>query len=127
MAQHAAVAGASPAPAAVLSKAAVRASQRLALNQAQLSRILGLSTATVSRLAAGSWALAPDTKAWELATVLVRITRSLDAITGGKSDAMRDWLHSDNAAFSMPPAQRMLGAEGLIDVLHYLDAARSRT
>jgi transcriptional regulator with XRE-family HTH domain len=112
--------------AAVLSKAVVRAAQRLELSQAQLARILGLSSATASRLAGGSWMLAPDSKPWELATVLVRITRSLDAITGGRPEAMRSWLHSDNAAFSMPPSQRMLGAEGLIDVLHYLDAARSR-
>jgi transcriptional regulator with XRE-family HTH domain len=112
--------------AAVLSKAVVRAAQRLDLSQLQLARILGLSPATASRLAAGSWALSAETKAWELATILVRITRSLDSITGGRVEPMRAWLHSDNAAFSMPPAQRMLGAEGLVDVLHYLDAARSR-
>lgn len=110
----------------VLSKAAVRAAQRLDLTQAQLARVLGLSPATTSRLAAGSWTLPPDSKAWELATVLVRIARSLDAITGGRVEAMHAWMHGDNRAFSMPPAQRMLGAEGLIDVLHYLDAARSR-
>lgn len=126
------VAEAAPAPymadqaAAVLSKAAVRAAQRLGLTQAQLARILGLSTATASRLATGGWQLAAGSKPWELATVLVRITRSLDAITGGRVEAMQAWMHGDNAAFSMPPAQRMRVAEGLVDVLHYLDAARSR-
>lgn len=117
---------ASEAAAAVLSKAVVRASTRLDLTQVQLARVLGLSTATASRLVAGTWQLAPDSKPWELAALLVRCCRSLDAITGGKPEAMRAWLHSENAALGGVPAQRLLTAEGLVHVLHYLDASRSR-
>lgn len=117
---------ASPAAAAVLSKAVVRAAERLALSQALLARTLGLSPATASRLHAGTWQLGPETKPWELATVLVRIYRSLDALTGGRSEAMQAWLHSDNAALGGKPAQLLGRCEGLIDVLHYLDASRSR-
>lgn len=117
-----------PAPqaAAVLSKAVVRAAERLHLTQAQLARTLGLSPATASRLCAGNWQLVPDSKPWELAALLVRVYRSLDAITGGKVDAMRAWLHSGNAALGGEPARRLASCEGLIDVLHYLDASRSR-
>ncbi len=104
----------------------MRAGARLELTQTQLARILGLSTATTSRLATGAWQLAPDSKAWELAAVLVRIYRSLDAITGGKVEAMRAWMHSSNDALAGEPARLMLTAEGLIHVLHYLDASRSR-
>jgi transcriptional regulator with XRE-family HTH domain len=114
------------AAAAVLSKAVVRAAARLDLTQAALARVLGLSTATASRLAAGNWLLQADSKAWELAALLVRVYRSLDAITGGKVEAMRAWLHSPNAALGGAPAQRLASAEGLVDVLHYLDASRSR-
>lgn len=117
---------AAPDAAAVLSKAVVRAAERLALTQAQLARALGLSPATASRLHAGNWQLAPDSKPWELAALLVRVYRSLDAITGGKVDAMQAWLHSDNAALGARPAQRLSSCEGLVDVLHYLDASRSR-
>lgn len=112
--------------AAVLSKAVVRAGARLELTQAQLARMLGLSTATASRLASGAWQLTPDSKAWELAAILVRVYRSLDAITGGKLDAMRAWLHSSNDALGGEPARLMRNAEGLVHVLHYLDASRSR-
>jgi len=112
--------------AAVLSKAVVRASEKLELTQAQLARVLGLSTATASRLAAGSWQLAPGSKPWEFAALLVRIYRSLDAITGGKADAMRAWLHSGNTALGGEPARLITTTEGLIHVLHYLDASRSR-
>lgn len=117
---------ASTDPAALLSKAAVRAARELGLRQAELAKILGLSAATASRLSAGSWRLQAGSKAWELAAALVRVYRSLAAITGGKTEAMRAWLHSGNDALGMPPARRLLSAEGLFSVLSYLDAARGR-
>lgn len=117
---------ASPQAAQVLSKAVVRAAERMALTQAQLARALGLSPATASRLSAGNWLLAPESKPWELAALLVRVYRSLDAITGGKVDAMQAWLHSGNSALGGEPAKLLGSCEGLIDVLHYLDASRSR-
>lgn len=114
------------AAAAVLSKATMRAAEQLDVRQAQLAKVLGLSAATTSRLAAGSWLLAQDSKAWELAAAFVRLYRSLAAITGGKVQAMRDWLHSTNDALGGEPAKRILTAEGLFHVVHYLDAARGR-
>lgn len=114
------------AAAAVLSKATVRAAEQLDVRQAQLAKVLGLSAATTSRLAAGAWLLPQDSKAWELAAAFVRLYRSLAAITGGKAQAMRDWLHSANDALGGEPAKRILTAEGLFHVVHYLDAARGR-
>ncbi len=121
----------SPTPGAttaagVLSKATVRAAEQLGLRQTQLAKLLGLSAATASRLTAGTWVLPEEGKAWELAAAFVRLYRSLAAITGGKTQAMRDWLHSDNDALGGEPAKRILSAEGLIHVLQYLDATRGR-
>jgi hypothetical protein len=115
-----------PESAEVLSRAASRAAERLGLRQAQLAIVLGLSAATASRLTAGNWRLIEGSKAWELAVAFVRLYRSLAAVTGGQTQAMRDWLHSDNDALGGVPAQRILSAEGLIHVLLYLDAARGR-
>lgn len=112
--------------AVVLSKAVLRAAQRLDLSQAQLARILGLSPATASRLAGGRWRLAAGSRAFEFAALLVRACRALDAITGGRVESMRAWLHSDNRALGDVPALKLASAEGLIDVVRYLDAARSR-
>ncbi len=112
--------------ATVLSKATVRAAEQLDVRQVQLAKVLGLSAATTSRLAAGSWLLPQDSKSWELATAFVRLYRSLSAITGGKAQAMRDWLHSPNDALGGEPAERILTAEGLFHVVQYLDAARGR-
>jgi hypothetical protein len=123
---------ATPSPAAlsaeaVLSKAVVRAALQLELRQAQLARMLGLSAASASRLTAGHWQIRADSKSWELATAFVRLYRSLSALTGGQTQAMRDWLHSSNDALGGGlPADRILTAEGLIHVVQYLDAARGR-
>ena len=115
-----------PDTATVLSKAVLRAAEKLELRQAHLGKLLGLSAATASRLSAGTWTLPENSKAWELATAFVRIYRSLSAITGGEVRAMRTWLHSQNAALGGKPAERMVSAEGLIHVLHSLDAERGR-
>jgi hypothetical protein len=123
MSQRVAVAADS---AAILSKATVRAAHELGLRQTDLARVLGLSPATASRLGSGAWRLPVGSKAWELAVALVRVYRSLSAITGGKAEAMRAWVHSGNDALGGEPAQRLLTAEGLFSVLHYLDAARGR-
>lgn len=116
-----------PNPEAVLSKAVIRAAAQLEIRQTQLARILGLSAASASRLTSGTWHIPADSKSWELATAFLRLYRSLSALTGGQPQAMRDWLHSANAVSAGgPPATRILTAEGLIHVVHYLDAARGR-
>lgn len=112
--------------AATLSKALVRAAPLLALNQAQLALVLGLSAPTASRLISGQWQLAPGSKPWELATLLIRVFRSLDAMVGGDAEARRDWLTSHNHALAGTPHSLLLSAEGLVRVLHYLDAVRAR-
>ena len=110
----------------VLSKAVLRAADQFDMRQTSLAKVLGLSAATVSRLGSGDWFLTEESKPWELATAFVRVYRSLSAITGGQQPAMRSWLHSHNEALGGEPAQLILTTEGLIHVLHYLDAARSR-
>jgi transcriptional regulator with XRE-family HTH domain len=110
--------------AALLAKATVRAADQMGLRQGELAKVLGLSAATTSRLRSGAWQLPTGSKAWELATIFVRVYRSLAAITGGDGEAMRAWLHSGNDALGSEPATMLLAAEGLISVLRYLDAAR---
>lgn len=112
--------------AATLSKALVRAAPLLALNQAQLAAVLGLSAPTASRLMSGQWQLAPGSKPCELATLLIRVFRSLDALVGGDADARRAWLTSHNHTLAATPHALLPSTEGLVRVLHYLDAARAR-
>jgi len=112
--------------ATVLSKAVVRAARLLSFSQRELAHILGVSEATASRLVAGSYRLSSSrTKEWELALLLVRLFRSLDALWGHE-EAARTWLSTDNVALSARPVDLIPSVEGLVRVVNYLDNARGR-
>ena len=114
-------------PAAVLTRAVLRAADILAVPQRTLAEIIGVSASTISRAASARAPLDPASKAGELAALWVRVFRSLDAIVGSNDVAARAWLTSPNAAFGgARPLDRLRSAEGLIHVLHYLDSARAR-
>ncbi len=108
----------------VLAKATMRAASLLELTQAELAPILGVSRATVSRIAAGTYALGPEQKTWELAALFVRLFRSLDALVGSNEAQARAWLNSENTALGTVPRRLLATAEGLVRVVQYLDAAR---
>jgi uncharacterized protein (DUF2384 family) len=115
-----------PAAAIVLTKAFLNAAKLLHIRQAAISRILGVSAATVSRLWAGAYQLDPGRgKEWELAVLLVRMFRSLDSILGSHENA-RKWLAGHNLALSGKPVELIESTEGLVRVIHYLDAHRGR-
>jgi transcriptional regulator with XRE-family HTH domain len=112
--------------AAVLSKAAVRAARLLELSQRDVAVALGVSEATASRLFAGKYLLSPGhAKEWELARLLVRMFRSLDALWGHEETA-RTWLGSNNLALGARPKDLLRSVEGMVRVVTYLDAARGR-
>lgn len=110
---------------AVLSKAALRAADRLDLSSTVFAKILGLSAPTITRMRQGAYMLERNDKAFELAALFVRVFRSLDAIVGGDDSVAAAWLKSDNAALQDKPVNLLQKVTGLIDVLHYLDARRA--
>ena len=112
-------------PDAVLSKAVVRAAERLDLPNTALARILGLSGPTITRMRRGSYTLERNEKAFELAALFVRVYRSLDAIAGGDDRVAAKWLQADNLALGDKPANLIQKVTGLVDVLQYLDARRA--
>ncbi len=113
-------------PGAVLARATVRAARFLALAQSEVAGIIGVSGATLSRLANGQKQLEPGSKPWQLAALFVRLFRSLDAIVGSDDAAARAWLRSENAALGGVPALLMRDPAGLVRAVDYLDAARAR-
>ncbi len=110
---------------AVLSKAVGRAAQRLGITRALLSKVLGVSAATITRLYAGDYQLEPNRKEWELALLFVRAFRSLDSIVG-EDLAARAWLGSENHGLNARPIELISQTEGLVRVVQYLDAYRGR-
>ena len=114
-----------PDPAWVLARATQRCAARLGLSGAALSRVIGLSESSVSRLLAGARPLAPASKEGELALLLVRVYRSLDALVGNDDSQRQAWLGSPNQALNGVPRQLLQTAQGLVGVLAYLDGMRA--
>jgi uncharacterized protein (DUF2384 family) len=112
--------------AAVLSKATVRAADLLGLSNTVLARVLGLSDSTISRLKSGAYVLEPDSKAYELAQLFVRLFRGLSAITGGDDEAARSWLRGPNTALRARPIDRIVVIPGLFETVAYVDSRRAR-
>ncbi|ODM44451.1 helix-turn-helix domain-containing protein [Cereibacter sphaeroides] len=110
---------------AVLTKATLNAADRLGLSQRELAEIIGLSEATVSRMKRGAAILEDGSAHFQLAALLVRIFRSLDAIVGGDEGVARAWMKAPNTALGVPPVERISKISGLVDVATYLDARRA--
>jgi uncharacterized protein (DUF2384 family) len=109
----------------VLTKAALRAAERLGISNKSLARIVGLSEASVSRMGTGAYTLSPGDKAFELAVLFVRLFRSLDALVHGDDAVARAWLTNPNAALGGTPLDLIQTVSGLVHVLAYLDARRA--
>lgn len=114
-----------PDPSAVLARATLEAARRLGLRNSELAMILGTSDASVSRLSRGR-VIDPASKEGELALLLLRLFRSLDALVGGNEAQARAWLAGENEHLNAVPRERIHSVEGLVDVVRYLDAMRGR-
>lgn len=114
-----------PAAAAVVTKGVMRAAARLELSNRRVAAALGVSEATVSRMGAGGYQLDPGSKPYELAVLLLRLFRSLDAMAGGDVAVARVWLRNSNTALGAPPIALIESVTGLVNVVGYLDARRA--
>ena len=118
---------AAPAPSRegiVLTKATIRAAEKLAISQKALGNIIGLSEPVVSRMKNGEFVIARG-KSFELAALFVRLFRSLDAILGGDEAAARKWMTSSNLALDGTPVDLIQKVYGLTHVVQYLDSKRA--
>lgn len=116
---------ASPDEAAVVTRAAVKAADRLGLRSTVLARIVGLSEPTVSRMRKGEYRVERGSKAFELAVLFVRFYRSLDAIVGGDDKVAADWIRNDNTALNAKPLDMIQTVRGLVNAIEYLDSRRA--
>jgi transcriptional regulator with XRE-family HTH domain len=109
--------------AAVLTRAVSRAADLLGLTQRELGAVLGVSPASLSRLARGRL-IRPETKEGELAILFLRVFRGLDGLLGGDAEACRHWLRAHNHHLSGTPAELLQTVAGLALAAEYLDALR---
>lgn len=109
----------------VVTKAVLRAAEHLGLTARLVASVIGVSEATLSRLRKGDLTLESGSKPFELAVLLVRLFRSLDAISGGDDTVSRAWMKNSNLALGGAPAEKIRSVAGLVDVIAYLDARRA--
>lgn len=110
----------------VLTKAVIQAADLLGLKRAQLSATIGLSLATLSRMYAGQYHLNPKHKSWELALLLVRLYRGLDALMAGDEHSLQAWMRNPNRDLHEAPINLIGHVADLAHLVAYVDAHRAR-
>ena len=109
----------------VVTKAVLRAAAALGLSNKLVASTIGLSEASVSRMGAGTYALTPGDKPFELSVLFLRLYRSLDSLVAGDESVARAWLRNENAALGGTPLTLIQSIPGLVNAVAYLDARRS--
>ena len=104
-----------PDESGILAKATVRAADKLDVKGNVLAAMLGVSESSISRMRSGEF---------KLAALFLRMYRSLDAIVGGDDHVATQWLRNENSALRARPIEMIQSANGLVDVIHYLDSRR---
>lgn len=105
----------------VVTEATTTAAGLLALDAVALAAILGVTETAVERMQRLDQLLSKGSPPFDRALRLIRLFRSLNALTGGDREAARLWLKSPNPAFGTAPAEKIVTEEGLCDVLAHLD------
>jgi hypothetical protein len=90
-----------------------------------LAAVIGVSEATVSRMGAGAYMLAPGDKPFELSVLFIRLYRALDAIVDGDDEVAQAWLRNENAALGARPLALIQTIAGLVHAVSYLDTRRA--
>jgi hypothetical protein len=114
-----------PKESSVVTKATIRAAERLGIKANVLSKIVGVSEPTISRMRKGEYVLEPGQKAFELAILFVRFYRSLDAIVGGDDRVAADWIKNKNMELDGIPLELIQTVSGLTNVIEYIDSRRA--
>lgn len=112
---------ADPDSRAVLARALLEAGKAMGLRQDEIGRAIGRDRSSIAR------GVDPDSKAGELALLLVRCYRSLYVLVGGARADMSHWMRTANRHTGGIPAEQVQSVQGLATVVEYLDAMRGKS
>lgn len=110
-----------PDPGRVLGTAVLRASERMGLSRAELAAVIGRDRSSISRSGVD-----PDSKAGELAKILIRCYRALAVMVDDRPEQIREWLSTPNRHTGGVPEEQLRSIAGLVAVSEYLDAIRGK-
>lgn len=110
----------------VLTNAILRAADYMKLSNTELAHVLGVSPSTITRMHQGKYEIAQGSKSWEMASLLARLYRGLDAIMAGDNTSLLSWIDSPNNHLRAVPRELIMGTEGLVRTLAYVDSSRAR-
>lgn len=110
----------------VLTKAILNLADFYGLTGKDLRQIIGLSESTITRLSQGKAFISPKSKEGEMALLLLRVYRGLNALIGSNHDKAKLWLHNHNTYFNKKPIENLKTLTGLVEVVHYIDAMRGK-
>ena len=108
----------------VLAKAVATAGLHLGLPEAAIARSIGVSQRALARIFGGDRSLVLTSKQGELALLLIRVCRSLDALVGADDQKRIAWMRSPNRALGGIPSKLVERVDGLVGTLDYLDRMR---
>jgi hypothetical protein len=105
----------------LLLQAVLRAADELERSRTALAKVLGKDRSTLTR----ATGIDPTSKTGELALLLIRLYRSLSVLVGNDRKLLRHWFHTANRHTGGVPADQVQRTEGLVEIVHYLDAMRA--
>jgi hypothetical protein len=98
-----------------------RAADELNLSRTALAKVLGKNRTTLTR----AKGIDPASKTGELALLLICPYRSLSVLVGNDRRLLRHWFHTANLHTGGVPLEQVQRTEGLVAIVHYLDAMRA--
>lgn len=110
----------------VITKAFLRAVERLDMSRSEIALVLGISEASLTRLFQGGRAIEAESKEGEIALYFLRLYRSLDTLFGGDRENSVKWFKSSNVHLGGIPIEIVKSIGGLIEITGYLDAMRGK-
>lgn len=110
----------------VVTKAFLRSVNLLEMSRADVSALLGVSEASLTRLYQGGRVIDLATKEGEIAVYFLRLYRSLDTLFGGNAVNAIQWFKSRNSHLGGVPLELVKSIGGLVEVAGYLDSMRGK-
>ena len=106
----------------VLTTAVINASNLLGLTDQQFADALDISPQNLAKLKSGQSLLEDGSDSFIQAALLICVFSSIDAIAGGDTSVVKQWMNSNNLALNARPIELIGERKGLENVISYLDS-----